>query len=226
MTVALGATPVATGVVGLGLLTAVLTRQQLSAQGLGPAVANSRHGAARAGQESRAQPLLSGGTRGPEDGRHLRHLRAPARLAVGHGSVAGGVYHAEGVARQMRGARRGSGTLVAKECVDDAPRHAPRSELGGLGVSERMTRGVFGAATLAGHALRGRLEGSRRERRLLVPSGEHPGPGARTLPASPPQLQGPCGQGHHTVFAPVARAATHQHALRVDVRDRQRRPFP
>jgi hypothetical protein len=71
MLVALGATAVAAGMVGIVLLTAVITRQQLSAQGLGPAVDNIIHGAAMAGQEVRAKPLLRGGTLVPEDVRHL-----------------------------------------------------------------------------------------------------------------------------------------------------------
>jgi hypothetical protein len=98
--------------------------------------------------------------------------------------------------------------------------------MGGIGVSERVNRGVFGEATLADHALKGLLEGSRRERRLLVPSGEPPGPGARTRPVEPPQLQGPFGQGPQTVFAPCALADPHQHALGGDVRNLQLRPFP
>jgi hypothetical protein len=126
----------------------------------------------------------------------------------------------------MRVACGGPGALVAKECLDDAPRHAPLSEMGGIGVPERGHRGVFGEATLADHELQGLLEGGRRERRLLVPSGEQPGPRARTLPVCPHQLQGPFGQGPQAVFAPLALADTDQHALGVDVRDLPRRPFP
>jgi hypothetical protein len=95
MTVALGATPVAAGVVGIVLLTAVITRPQMSAQGLGPAVDNLIHSAAMAGQEIRAKPLLIGGTIVPEDVRHLWHARAPERLEVGREGVDGGVHDAE-----------------------------------------------------------------------------------------------------------------------------------
>jgi hypothetical protein len=79
MTVALGATPVAAGVVGIVLLTAVIPRQQVAAHGLGPAVDNIVHRAAMAGQEVLAKPLLRGGTRAPEDVRHLWHARGPER---------------------------------------------------------------------------------------------------------------------------------------------------
>jgi hypothetical protein len=83
---------------------------------------------------------------------------------------------------------------------------------------ERVNRGVFGEATLAYHELTGRLEGGRRERRLLVSSGAPPGPGARALPGDSQPLQGPVGQGHQTVLAPLARSDTDQQALGVDVR--------
>ena len=91
--------------------------------------------------------------------------------------------------------------------------------MSGIGVPKRVHRGVFGEATRAHHELEGLLEGGRRERRLLVSSGEQPGPGARALPVDPSQLQGPFGQGHQAVFAPFALSDTDQHALRVNVRD-------
>ena len=125
MTVALGATPVAAGVVGIVLLTAVITLQQVSAQGLGPAVDNIIHSAAMAGQEIRAKPLLIGGTIAPEDVRHLWHARAPERLEISHEGVDGGLQDVEGFGRQMRVARGGTGTLVPEEFLDDAQRHAP-----------------------------------------------------------------------------------------------------
>ncbi len=206
MTVARGATPVAAGVVGIVLLTAVLPRPQVSAQGLGPAVDQISHRAALAGQESRAKPLLRGEPIAPEDVRHRWQARGPTRFEIGYEGVDGGVHDGDGVGRQMRVARGGPGALVPEECWDDAPRHAPLEEMGRLGVPERVHRGVFGEATLAYHELRGRLEGGRRERRLRGPSGEPPGPGARALPGSPPPLQSPCGQGHQAVFAPVALA--------------------
>jgi hypothetical protein len=208
------------------LLTAVITRQQMSAQGLCPAVDHIIHSAAMAGQEIRATPLLIGRTRVWEDVHHLRHARAPAPLEVGHEGVDGGVHDVEGFGRQMRVARGGTGTLVAQECWDDAPRHTPLSEMRGIGVPQRVHRGVCGEATLAHHELESLLESGRRERRLLVSRGEQPGPGARPLPVPPSQLQGPFGQGPSAVLAPCALADTDQHALRINVRDLSRRPFP
>jgi len=73
-----GTTPVAAGVGGLGRLTAVRTRPQRSAHGRGPAVEKIRHRAARAGQASRANPLLLGRTIVAADVRHRWHARAPA----------------------------------------------------------------------------------------------------------------------------------------------------
>jgi len=73
-----GTTPVAAGVGGLGRLTAVRTRPQRSAHGRGPAVDQIRHRAARAGQASRANPLLLGRTIVAADVRHRWHARAPA----------------------------------------------------------------------------------------------------------------------------------------------------
>jgi hypothetical protein len=77
MMMARGTTPVAAGVVGIVLLTAVITRQQMATQGRGPAVDHRRHRTAMTGQEIGAQPLLRGGTIGPEDVCHLWHARAP-----------------------------------------------------------------------------------------------------------------------------------------------------
>jgi hypothetical protein len=78
-----------------------------------------------------------------------------------------------------------------------------------------VNRGVCGEAPLAHHERAGLLEGGRRQRRLLVPSGAQPGPGARPLPVDPSPLQGPFGQGHEAVFAPFALTDTDQHPLRV-----------
>ena len=108
------------------LLPAVSTRQQVATQDLGPAVHNIIHRTAMTGPESRAKPLLRGGTIGPEDVRHLWHARTPTRLEVGHEGVAGSVYHVEGFAGQMRVARGGTGTLGAKACLDNAQRHPLR----------------------------------------------------------------------------------------------------
>jgi hypothetical protein len=77
--VACGATPVTAGVVGRGLLTAVLTRPQRAAHDLWPAVDQIIHGAAMTGQEIRAHPLLRGGTIVPADVRHLWPARTPPR---------------------------------------------------------------------------------------------------------------------------------------------------
>jgi hypothetical protein len=107
------------------LLTAVITRQQVSAQGLCAAVDNIIHSAAMAGQEILAKPLLIGGTIAPEDVRHLWHAHAPERLEIGHEGVDGGVYDVEGFGRQMRVASGGPGTLVPEEFWDDAQRHSP-----------------------------------------------------------------------------------------------------
>ena len=98
--------------------------------------------------------------------------------------------------------------------------------MSGRGVPTRGHGGVGGEATLAHHERNGLLEGGRRERRLLVSRGEHPGPGARTLPVDPSPLQGPFGHGHQAVFAPCALSDTDQQALRIKVRDLERRPFP
>jgi hypothetical protein len=115
---------------------------------------------------------------------------------------------------------------VAQEFLADAQRHTPREKMRGIGVPKRVNRGVFGEATLAHDKLQGLLEGGRRERRLLVPRREQPGPGARTLPGDPSPLQGPFGQRHQAVLAPFALSDTDQHALRIKVRDLERHPFP
>jgi hypothetical protein len=89
LTGARGATPVAPGVGGSVRLTAVSTRPQLSAHGLGPAVEPIIHHAARAGPASRATPLLSGGTIVPADVCHRwpsvpqRGERAAMRAVLG-----------------------------------------------------------------------------------------------------------------------------------------------
>jgi hypothetical protein len=105
------------------LLPAVITRPQTATQDRGPAVNNISHRTAVTGPEIRAKPLLIGGTIGPEDVRHLWHARTPARLEVGYEGVDGRVYNVEGFAGQMRVARGGTGTLVAKEFLDNAQRH-------------------------------------------------------------------------------------------------------
>jgi hypothetical protein len=56
-------------------------------------------------------------------------------------------------------------------------------------------------------------------------AGNHQGRG-RALPVQAHQLEGPCGQGPHAVFAPLALADPHQQALGGDGRDLERGPFP
>ncbi len=208
----------AAGMVGIMLLPAVITRHQMATQDRGPAAKKISHRTAMTGPEIRAKPLLIGGTIVPEDVRHRWHARTPTRLEVGHEGVDGSVYHVEGFAGQMRVARGGTGTRVAKECLENAQRHPLLSERSGLGVPQRVNRGVFGEAALAHHELKGLLQGGRRERRLPVPSGEQPGSGVCPLPGHPSQLQGPFGQGHQAIFAPVALSNTDQHALRINGR--------
>jgi hypothetical protein len=89
----------------------------------------------------------------------------------------------------------------------------PRQRRRGGGVPARGAGGVLSEAALAPHARAGLLEGGGRERRLLVSSGAHPGPGARDLPIGSPPLQGPFGPGHIAVLAPVALADPDQHAV-------------
>ena len=75
MMMARGTTPVAAGVVDSVLLTAVITRQQMATQGLGPAVDQIIHRPTMTGQEIGATPLLIGGTIGT--GRRLPPLACP-----------------------------------------------------------------------------------------------------------------------------------------------------
>jgi hypothetical protein len=79
LVVARGTTPMAAGMIGIMRLPAVITRPQMATQDLGSAVKHIIHRTAVTGQEIRAKPLLIGGTRGPEDVRHLWHARTPAR---------------------------------------------------------------------------------------------------------------------------------------------------
>jgi hypothetical protein len=118
--VTFGATAVAAGMVGIVLPTAVITLQQMSAQGLGPAVDQIIHRAAMARQESRAKPLLIGGTIVPEDVRHLWHARTPEQLEIGHEGVDGGVHNVEGFEREMGVARGGTRAFMTEDLLDDA----------------------------------------------------------------------------------------------------------
>src|SRR5262245_20425387 len=79
--------------------------------------------------------------------------------------------------------------------------------MGGIGVPERVDRGVFGEATLAYHELEGLLEGGGREKRLLVPSGEQPGPGARAAsrPSTAPGSTRPGAPSSLCPLCPVGR---------------------
>ena len=120
----------------------------------------------------------------------------------------------------MRVARGGTGTLVAQEFLDDAPRHTPRSEMRGIGVPKRVHRGVFGEATLAHHELQGLLEGGRRERRLLVSSGEHTrAGGAHAASTTRHRSRVRSATGTKRSLPPCALSDTDQHALRINVRD-------
>jgi hypothetical protein len=96
LVVACGATAVAAGVVDVVCLTAPLARPQLPAQGLRAAVDDIIHGAAMAGQEVRAEPLPIVRAIAPQDVRHLRHTRAPARLEISHQGVDSGMHDVEG----------------------------------------------------------------------------------------------------------------------------------
>jgi hypothetical protein len=118
--VARGATAVAAGLVDLVLLTAAITRQQMSAQRRGPAGHNVIHRTAMTGPEIRAQPLLIGGTIIPENVRHLWHARTPEQLESGHEGVDGGVHNVEGVAREMGGARGGTRAFMPEDLWADA----------------------------------------------------------------------------------------------------------
>jgi hypothetical protein len=102
----------------------------------------------------------------------------------------------------------------------------PLQQMGGVGLAQRVDGGVVGEAALAQHAPEGLLERRRRQGRRLVPGREPPGPGALALPVHAQQLEGPFGQGHIAVCAPLALADPHQHALGVDVRDLARGSFP
>jgi hypothetical protein len=123
-----GTTPVAAGGVGIVRLTAVSTRQPMAPHGLGPAGAKSLQRTAMTGQAIRAQPLLLGGTIRPEDVCPRWHARAPKRVEVGPEGVDGGRHDVEGVGRQLRVARGGTGTLVAQACLADAQRPPPRAQ--------------------------------------------------------------------------------------------------
>lgn len=79
---------------------------------------------------------------------------------------------------------------------------------------------------LAHDGFAGLLERARGERLLSGSGGEQPEPGALTLPIRLQECQGPAGQRHQAVFAPLAVAHPHVHTGRVDVGDVQLRPFP
>jgi hypothetical protein len=136
------------------------------------------------------------------------------------------MHDVEGFGREMCVACGGTGAVVPEELLDDAQRDPTLQEMHGVGMPERVDRGVFGEAALAHHELKGLLEGSRRQGRLLMPSWEQPWPGAGALPVRSQPLQGPFGQGHQAVFAPFALADPDQHALGVNVRDLEMGPFP
>jgi hypothetical protein len=124
--VALGATAVAAGVVGLRLLAPGLARSQVPAQGRGPAVDQIAHGAAMAGQKALAKPLLIVGAIAPPALRHRWPDPPPAGSAIGPEGVEGGVYAVAGCGRQMRVAGSRTGAFVAEPRLHDAQRPAAR----------------------------------------------------------------------------------------------------
>ena len=119
----------------------------------------------------------------------------------------------------------GPRALGAEQFLNHPQRHPPFQQMGRIGVPQRMDGGIFGETTLAHHRVERILEGGGGQGYWLAPGGEQPGPGVLELPGRSPQLQGPFGQGHITVLAPVASSDPDPHALGVDVRDLQRRPF-
>jgi hypothetical protein len=121
LVVACGATAVAAGVVGIRLLPAVVTRPQVPPSGLGATVDDSSHGAAVAGQKvlAESRPLVR--TIAPAAVCHLWHARAPTRVAIGPEGVAGGLHDIEGVGRERRVARGGTGALMTEALLDNAP---------------------------------------------------------------------------------------------------------
>jgi hypothetical protein len=114
LTMAFGATAIAARVVDVMFLSTVLTLQQVTAQGLGPAVDQIVHGAAMAGQQPLAEPFPLSGTIAPQDVCYLRHACAPARSEISHESVDGGVHDVQGRCCQMRIAGGGTRALVAQ----------------------------------------------------------------------------------------------------------------
>jgi hypothetical protein len=221
-----GAAAVAAGVIDRVCLTAGLAWPQRPAPDLGPAREESRDGPAMAGQQLRRQPVQVLAAIPPQDVRHLQHARAPEGLEIGHEGGDGGVHHVQGRGRQMGGAGGSPWALVAEQGLNDPQRHASLSEMGGIGVPQRLDGGILGNATPAYHPLEGLLEGSRRERRLLGPGEEPPGVGPLALPVRPQHLSDPRGPGDEALVAALALAHAPQQALRVAVRDLQRGPFP
>jgi hypothetical protein len=92
LVVAFRATAVPAGVIDVVLLTAMVTLQQLPAQGFGPAVNNIVHGPPVTGQQVLPNPVEVLSSIAPQDIRHLWHGRAPGCLEVGHEGIDGGVH--------------------------------------------------------------------------------------------------------------------------------------
>jgi hypothetical protein len=161
LTMAFGATAIAARVVDVMFLSTVLALQQVTAQGLGPAVDQIVHGAARAGQEPLAESFHIGGAIAPQDVCYLRHACAPALSEISHESIDGGVHDVQGRCRQMRLAGGGPRALVAQQFLNDPQRYPPFQEVSGIGVPQGMDGGIFENPTLAHHRFERLLEGSR-----------------------------------------------------------------
>jgi hypothetical protein len=186
LAVACGATAVAAGMGDVVLLTTMLAWPQLSAQGLSPAPEHIIHGSAMAGQEVLAKPLPIVRTIAPQDVRHLWHAHAPARVEIGHEGGDGGVHDIQSRGCQMGVAGGGPRALVAKACLNDAPRHSPLSQRGGVGMAPRVDGGVCSDPTLAHHRFERLLAGGGGQGRRAIPGWEQPGAGPLALPIRPP----------------------------------------
>jgi hypothetical protein len=226
LTRACGATAMAASVVDVMCLSTGLARPQVTAQGLGPAVDQSVHGAAMAGQAPLAEACPRGGAIAPPDVGSLRQAWAPARSESSHERRDGGVHEVHGRCRQRRLAGGGPRALVAQPCVHDPQRYPPCPEVRGRGVPQGRDGGLCEHPTLAHHRGARLVAGSRGAGRRPVPGGEHPGAGPPALPVRPPPREDPGGPWHDALVPALALVYAYQPPLRVDVRDLPRRPCP
>jgi hypothetical protein len=217
--VACGATAVAAGVVGRGLLPALVARPPGSAQGCGPAVPASVQGATRAGPEVVPTPLQVLTPRAPADGGPLGPGRAPAPSPSGHAGRDRGGPDVHGRGRQRRVAGGGPRAPVAPPCRNAPPRHPPCSQRGRLGGPQGRAGGLVGEPTLAPHGVARLVAGGGRPGGRAVPGGAHPGAGALARPGRPPSRQPPRGERHEAVLAPCALAHPPAQAWRLEVGD-------